>query len=143
MHILLQKIYLPLDILNSINEYIGEDKYWDAREKLTLYNTKIDMFSSDWWKDWETYLCWYHWNLKHSHGIYSSRNINDLINISKIPSRFSWLYTRNDKEVSLILKLYKASVFNHNLLRMLNLKLSIMYQYWQSHVRYYRKIVFY
>lgn len=138
----LKSMNLPPEIERIIHEYLGGFAYWEARQKLTLYNRKIDMFSSDWWKDWHSYLCWYHWHLNHDKSMVHRRDMNDLVDVSKIPLRFAWLFQTTDKDVVLLLKMYKASVTNRKLLYVLNLKLEVMYEYWLSHVRYYRNIVF-
>jgi hypothetical protein len=142
MDIIFNKVNLPDEIKSMIDEYLGGTKYWDAREQLTVYNRKIDIFSSDWWKDWHSYLNWHHWYVNQNDNNYTSRDMNDLVDVVKLPSRFSWLFVEEDKEVALLLKLYKASVDNKKLLYILNMKLDIMYNYWKSHVEYYKKIVF-
>lgn len=137
MDIIFNKVQLPDAIKSMINAYLGGATYWEARKQLTVYKRKIDIFSSDWWKEWHSYLnCYQH------DDTLTCRDMNDLINVTKMPSRFSWIFAEEDKEVALLMKLYKASVDNRTLLHMLNMNLDMMYYHWKSHVEYYKTIVF-
>ena len=137
MDIIFNKVQLPDAIKSMINAYLGGATYWEARKQLTVYKRKIDIFSSDWWKEWHSYLnCYQH------DDTLTCRDMNDLINVTKVPSRFSWIFAEENKEVALLMKLYKASVDNRTLLHMLNMNLDMMYYHWKSHVEYYKTIVF-
>ena len=142
MNIIFNKVHLPNEIKSMIDEYLGGTKYWNARQQLTTYNRRIDIFSSDWWKEWHSYLNRHHGYVNQNDDNRTFRNMNDAMDVTKLPSRFSWLVLGEDKEVALLLKLYKAAIDNKKLLHILNMKLDTMYDHWKSYVEYYKIIVF-
>lgn len=141
----IHQLALPKVIIHHINDYLGGETYWEARHGLTVSTAKLDVFSSDWWAQWHTYLKWYHWRKKHimyAHDltINSKRNIDTMLYQPSIPKRFHWIL--KNKEIQLLLRLYKVSISNPRMLHTLDTKLDILYNVWTSNASFYRNIVF-
>lgn len=139
----IHQLALPKVIILHINDYLGGETYWEARHGLTVSTAKLDVFSSDWWAHWHSYLKWYHWRKKHI--LYTTKslskyNVDTMLNPSSIPKRFQWILKH--KEIQLLLRLYKASISDPRMIHTLDTKLDILYNVWTSNASYYRQIVF-
>lgn len=137
------KLHLPNEVLIHIDQYIGGTAYWEARYRLTVANAKLDVFSSDWWTQWHSYLKWYHWRQKHTltEGKYlPPKRIDEWTKSECIPKRLRGIM--DDREVKLLLRLFKASVLDVRMLCILDMKLNISYNAWLTHASFYREIVF-
>lgn len=144
---LLQTLPFPLDVIKLIDIFLGGEVYWNARSELTLTNTKLNMFSSNWWSSHHAYLKWYHWHKRntpyiHTHTIGKQSNgIPPATFIeNSMPLRFRLIL--DDTQIKLLIKLYQCSVDHPQMLHLLDTKLDILYNTWLSHAAYYREIVF-
>ena len=134
---------LPNVIVDSIDAHLGGNDYWRARYRLTLCNARLNLFRSDWWNSWRTYLCWYHWRLRNphcSHGRHA-RNINLLTNTDKMPKYCSWVVD-TDVNVRLMLRLLKSSLRSADMLDMMIARLDENIEYWLLLARDLRLVVY-
>jgi hypothetical protein len=140
---------LPEVVVDSIDAYLGGDDYWKARYRLTLYNARLNLFQSDWWSSWRTYLCWYHWRLRNpqcSHGSCDgnndkhARNIHSLTNTNKMPQYCSWVVDA-DARVLMMLRLFKSSLRSADMLEMMTTRLDENIAYWLLLAREFRLVV--
>ena len=141
-NILAHIIPLPEDIVNQIDKFLGEERYWNARYQLTLYNARLNLFQSDWWYSWYTYIRWYHWYERNPNCQYHSlRDCITLLSATYIPYYCAWVVD-DDTRVRLILRLFKLSLRDHRLLNTVSLQLRINIEYWRQVVKQYRQIVY-
>lgn len=138
----LEWLPLPQVIVSQINAFLGGNQYWKARHQLTMYNARLKLFQSDWWRSWHTYLCWYHWYLRNPHCKHHSlRNSDRLLTVDEMPKYCSWI-VGVDTRVLLLLRLFKLSIQNPKLLNTVSLQLRIHLEYWEQLVKAYRKTVY-
>ena len=138
--------------MNTIDAYLGGDDYWKARYRLTLCNARLNLFQSDWWNSWRTYLCWYHWRLRNPHcspheggdgggGSARVRDIHLLTNTDKMPTYCSWVVDA-DKRVLMLLRLFKSSLRSADMLGMMMARLDDNIVYWTLLVGRFRLVVY-
>ena len=141
--ILVHLLPLPTDIVEHIDTFLGGQTYWHARHQLTLNNARLNLFQSDWWTAWHTYFCWYHWHLRNPHCVRPNghRDTDALTSVNHLPSYCSWII-QEDTRVLLLLRLFRVSLLDEQLVDTLALQLRIHMEYWRVQANHYRMIVY-